>query len=207
MLKKSGTFLKYFFFKDCFFSSVCYCKSGVFFLNVFFLNVKKKRFFYVLLLRTRYQRAGGTFLCFGRGAGGFLALSNQQYYAVKKVFVKFFAKFSKFLRSFSKFSQVFWDFRELFEAFGSIRTHWDALGCIRKQLEAFGRFRFFFIFWFFWIFESFFDVSGRNFYKRLFSRHNSQLPVVNRHLPIANLRLLISKCQLEQRMKDVRGWC
>ena len=24
----------------------------------------------------------------------------------------------------------------------------------------------------FWIFESFFNVSGRNFYKRLFSRHN-----------------------------------
>ena len=28
------------------------------------------------------------------------------------------------------------------------------------------------IFEIFWIFESFFNVSGRNFYKRLFSRHN-----------------------------------
>ena len=63
------------------------------------------------------------------------------YYAVKKVFVKFFAKFfevfAKFFKVFASFSR----FSRVFEAFGSIRTQWDAFGCIRKQLEAFGRFR------------------------------------------------------------------
>ena len=46
---------------------------------------------------------------------------------------------------------------------------------IRKQLVPIGSvWKFSKIFEIFWIFESFFNVSGRNFYKRLFSRHDMQ---------------------------------
>merc|ERR1712185_592175 len=50
----------------------------------------------------------------------------------------------------------------------------DPLGCIWMHSEAFGSiWTFSKNFEIFWIFESFFNVSGRNFYKRLFSRHNN----------------------------------
>ena len=44
----------------------------------------------------------------------------------------------------------------------------------------------------FWIFESFFNVSGRNFYKRLFSRHNmlQQLTTVFNEITVDGLRVL-----------------
>ena len=96
---------------------------------------------------------------------------TAKYYAVKKVFVKFFAKFfevfAKFIKV-RKYCEVFASFSRLSDPFGSIGMHWDAFGCTRKQLEVFGRFQFF---EFFLIFESF-DISGRKFYKRLFSQHN-----------------------------------
>ena len=59
------------------------------------------------------------------------------YYAVKKVFVKFFAKF---FEVFAKFFKVFASFLRFSRAFLGFRIHSDPLGCIRKQLEAFGRF-------------------------------------------------------------------
>ena len=77
---------------------------------------------------------------------------------MKKVFVKCFAKFFEVFAKFFKVFASFGGFHELFEAFGSIRTHW--VGTFSNFFETF------------WIFESFFDVSGRNFYNRLFSRHN-----------------------------------
>ena len=89
---------------------------------------------------------------------------------MKKVFVKFFAKlfevFAKFSRSFSKFSQVFEvfaSFSRLSNPFGPIGMHSEAIGSVwtfSKNFESF------------WIFESFFNVSARNFHKRFFSRHN-----------------------------------
>ena len=88
------------------------------------------------------------------------------YYAVKKVFVKFFAKFFEAFAKFFKVFASFGGFPEHFEAFGSIRTHWDSFGCIRKQLEAFGRFRIFLSFLgFLDRFSTFPDV---NFTKDLF---------------------------------------
>ena len=44
--------------------------------------------------------------------------------------------------------------------------HSDAFGRNWKRLDVFENFEIF------WIFESFLNVSERNFYKRLFSRHN-----------------------------------
>lgn len=93
------------------------------------------------------------------------------YYAVKKIFVKFFAKF---FEVFAKFFKVFASFLRFSRAFRGFRIHSDPLGCIRMHSEAIGSvWTFSKIFEIFWIFESFFNVSGRNFHKRLFSRHNS----------------------------------
>ena len=97
-------------------------------------------------------------------------LPTGPYYAVKKVFVKFFAKF---FEVFAKFFKVFASFLRFSRAFRGFRIHSDPLGCIRMHSEAIGSvWTFSKIFEIFWIFESFFNVSGRNFYKRLFSRHN-----------------------------------
>ena len=96
--------------------------------------------------------------------------STILYYAVKKVFVKFFAKF---FEVFAKFFKVFASFLRFSRAFRGFRIHSDPLGCIRMHSEAIGSvWTFSKNFEIFWIFESFFNVSGRNFYKRLFSRHN-----------------------------------
>ena len=98
---------------------------------------------------------------------------KESYYAVKKVFVKFFAKF---FEVFAKFFKVFASFLRFSRAFRGFRIHSDPLGCIRMHSEAIGSvWTFSKIFEIFWIFESFFNVSGRNFYKRLFSRHNSTM--------------------------------
>ena len=98
---------------------------------------------------------------------------TRGYYAVKKVFVKFFAKF---FEVFAKFFKVFASFLRFSRAFRGFRIHSDPLGCIRMHSEAIGSvWTFSKIFEIFWIFESFFNVSGRNFYKRLFSRHNMAL--------------------------------
>ena len=95
----------------------------------------------------------------------------MEYYAVKKVFVKFFAKF---FEVFAKFFKVFASFLRFSRAFRGFRIHSDPLGCIRMHSEAIGSvWTFSNFFEIFWIFESFFNVSGRNFYKRLFSRHNN----------------------------------
>ena len=105
-----------------------------------------------------------------------IAILNRSYekftecYAVKKVFVNFFAKF---FEVFAKFFKVFASFLRFSRAFRGFRIHSDPLGCIRMHSEAIGSvWTFSKIFEIFWIFESFFNVSGRNFYKRLFSRHN-----------------------------------
>ena len=91
---------------------------------------------------------------------------------MKKVFVKFFAKF---FEVFAKFFKVFASFLRFSRAFRGFRIHSDPLGCIRMHSEAIGSVSTFSkIFEIFWIFESFFNVSGRNFYKRLFSRHNNR---------------------------------
>ena len=85
-------------------------------------------------------------------------------------FVKCFAKLSEV---FAKFFKVFASFLRFSRAFRGFRIHSDPLGCIRMHSEAIGSvWTFSNFFEFFWIFESFFNVSGRNFYKRLFSRHN-----------------------------------
>ena len=100
------------------------------------------------------------------------SLQCFRYYAVKKVFVKFFAKF---FEVFAKFFKVFASFLRFSRAFRGFRIHSDPLGCIRMHSEAIGSvWTFSKIFEIFWIFESFFNVSGRNFYKRLFSRHNNK---------------------------------
>ena len=104
----------------------------------------------------------------------------SEYYAVKKVFVKFFAKF---FEVFAKFFKVFASFLRFSRAFRGFRIHSDPLGCIRMHSEAIGSvWTFSKFFEIFWIFESFFNVSGRNFYKRLFSRHN-MLGSCSRKLP------------------------
>ena len=95
---------------------------------------------------------------------------RRTYYAVKKVFVNFFAKF---FEVFAKFFKVFASFLRFSRAFRGFRIHSDPLGCIRMHSEAIGSvWTFSKNFEIFWIFESFFNVSGRNFYKKLFSRHN-----------------------------------
>ena len=94
---------------------------------------------------------------------------------MKKVFVKFFAKF---FEVFAKFFKVFASFLRFSRAFRGFRIHSDPLGCIRMHSEAIGSvWTFSKIFEIFWIFESFFNVSGRNFYKRLFSRHNTSTSI------------------------------
>ena len=96
--------------------------------------------------------------------------SPSSYYAVKKKNVNFFAKF---FEVFAKFFKVFASCLRFSRAFRGFRIHSDPLGCIRMHSEAIGSvWTFSKIFEIFWIFESFFNVSGRNFYKRLFSRHN-----------------------------------
>merc|ERR1712078_434573 len=93
-----------------------------------------------------------------------------KYYAVKKVSVKFFAKF---FAVFAKFFKVFASFFKFSRSFRGFRIHSDPLGFIRMHSEAIGS-----VWTFsknleiFWIFESFFNVSRCNIYKRLFSRHN-----------------------------------
>ena len=102
-------------------------------------------------------------------------LFDPPYYAVKKVFVNFFAKF---FEVFAKFFKVFASFLRFSRAFRGFRIHSDPLGCIRMHSEAIGSvWTFSNFFEIFWIFESFFNVSGHNFYKRLFSRHNMHIPL------------------------------
>ena len=80
--------------------------------------------------------------------------------------------FAKFFKVFAKFFKVFASFLRFSRAFRGFRIHSDPLGCIRMHSEAIGSvWTFSKNFEIFWIFESFFNVSGRNFYKRLFSRH------------------------------------
>ena len=84
------------------------------------------------------------------------------------MFAKFFEVFAKFFKVFASFlriSRAFRGFRILLDPFGCIRMHSEAIGSVctfSKNFEIF------------WIFESFFNVSARNFYKRLFSRHNNE---------------------------------
>ena len=80
----------------------------------------------------------------------------------------FYGNFSEVFRSFREvfrsFREVFRSFRELFEAFGRVRTHSDPLRYIRTHSEAIGNVSTFSRnFEFFWIFDSFFNVSRRNF--------------------------------------------
>ena len=108
----------------------------------------------------------------------------QKYYAVKKVFVKFFAKF---FEVFAKFFKVFASFLRFSRAFRGFRIHSDPLGCIRMHSEAIGSvWTFSKNFEIFWIFESFFNVSGHNSYKRLFSRHNMLYFMSTHHSAIAD---------------------
>ena len=79
-----------------------------------------------------------------------------------KIFREFFRSFCEVFQSFRKFFEVFASFSRLSDPFGPIGMHWDAFGSNLKRLDVFENFDFF------WIFESFFNVSGRNFYKRLF---------------------------------------
>ena len=117
---------------------------------------------------------------------------------MKKVFVKFFAKF---FEVFAKFFKVFASFLRFSRAFRGFRIHSDPLGCIRMHSEAIGSvWTFSKIFEIFWIFELFFNVSGRNFYKRLFSRHNNmQFESSSSDLVIVpseglNVRASLSEC-------------
>ena len=85
----------------------------------------------------------------------------DEYCAVKKVFVKFFARF---FEVFARLFEVFASFSKLSDVFGPIRIHSDPLGCIRTHSEAIGSvWTFSKNFEIFRIFESFFNVSGRNF--------------------------------------------
>ena len=61
----------------------------------------------------------------------------RPYYAVKKVFVKFFAKFFKVFQSFRKFFEVFASFSRLSDRFGPIGMHSDAFGSNWKCLDVF----------------------------------------------------------------------
>ena len=86
--------------------------------------------------------------------GHFPWVVDHSYYAVKKVFVKFFAKF---FEVFAKFFKVFASFLRFSRAFRGFRIHSDPLGCIRMHSEAIGSvWTFSKIFEIFWIFESFF---------------------------------------------------
>ena len=85
---------------------------------------------------------------------------EMQYCAVKKVITDFFAKF---FEVFARFFEVFASFSRLLDVFGPIRIHSDPLGCIRMHSEAIGSVWTFSKKIEFWgIFESFFNVSGRN---------------------------------------------
>ena len=82
---------------------------------------------------------------------------------MKKKIVKFFVKFFEVFQSCHKFFEVFASFSRLSDPFGPIRIHPDAFGSNWKRLDVSKKIL---------NFESFFNVSGRNFYKKLFSRHN-----------------------------------
>ena len=83
------------------------------------------------------------------------------YYAVKKVFVKLFAKFFEVLAKFFKVSASFLRFSQAFQSFW---IHSDPLGCIRMHSEAIGSiWTFSKNFEIFWNFESFINVSGPKF--------------------------------------------
>ena len=68
------------------------------------------------------------------------------YYAVKRVFVNFFAKFfgffAKFLiiQSFRKILEVFASFSRLLDPCGPIGMHSDAFGSNWKRLDVFEKF-------------------------------------------------------------------
>ena len=94
----------------------------------------------------------------------FLLLRREKSFC--KIFHEVFRSFCEVSQSFRKFFEVFASFSRLSDPFGPIGMHWDAFGSNWKRLDVFEDFEIF------WIFESFFNVSGRNFYKRLFSRHN-----------------------------------
>merc|ERR1712078_909439 len=93
-----------------------------------------------------------------------------KYYAVKKVSVKFFAKF---FAVFAKFFKVFASFFKFSRSFRGFRIHSDPLGCIRMHSEAIGSVWTFSknldIFWILSRFSTFSDVM---FTKDFFSRHN-----------------------------------
>ena len=80
-----------------------------------------------------------------------------------KIFREVFRSFCEVFQSFRKFFEVFASFSRLSDPFGPIGMHSEAIGSVWTFSK---------IFEIFWIFESFFNVSGCNFYKRLFSRHN-----------------------------------
>ena len=92
---------------------------------------------------------------------------------ISTVNLKSFCKF--FREVFRSFCEVFQSFRKFLRfsrAFQGFRIHSDPLGCMRMHSEAIGSV------WtfsnFFEIFESFFNLSGRNFYKRLFTQKNQR---------------------------------
>ena len=95
---------------------------------------------------------------------------EQQILRREKSFCKIsresFRSFCEVFTSFRKFFEVFASFSRLSDPDGPIGMHSDAFASNWKRLDVFQKFEIF------WIFELFLDVSGRKFYKRLFSRHN-----------------------------------
>ena len=87
-----------------------------------------------------------------------------------KHFREVFRSFCEVFQSFRKFVEVFASFSRLSDPFGPIRMHSEAtvagsVGTFSNSFEIF------------WIFESFFDVSGRNFYKDFFHGTINALPL------------------------------
>ena len=80
-----------------------------------------------------------------------------------------FRRSREILQRFRRFFKVFEPGRTHSDTFGPIGMHSDAFGSNWKRLDVFEKFDIV------WVFESFFNVSGRNFYKRLFSRLNITL--------------------------------
>ena len=74
-----------------------------------------------------------------------------------------------FREVFRSFREVLRSFREFFEVFGRVRTHSDPFGPIGTRSEAISVWTFSIFFEIFWIFESFFNVSGRFLQKTFFT--------------------------------------
>ena len=95
--------------------------------------------------------------CLLKGVWG---TDGAHYYAVKKVFVKSFAKFFEFFQIFREFFEAFASFSRLSDPFGPIGMHSEAIGSVWMFSKTFESF---------WIFEPFFNVSGRIFLQKNFS--------------------------------------